>query len=271
MQRKRKYNAKNWVRRFRLASGLTREELAELAGVSDTTVGRAERGQRFGVRAAGQIAAVWGVAVEELEQHGQPVSVTVRSPNNEHLMRSDSHIYRIDGWMRAAMRRAGLTLNALAPKVKVSRASVADAHRGQKVSAQTARAIAEALGWEAQKNWQSGQPRMEIHMTEATKPDFECAGCGHGVFGKEPVHCIKCRGISFVRRGDVPGTPLQRITTALRRMERDAAEVREEVRQSGFRNRNKVMRCLADSEGLTLKALRLVMTATNLTTRGQDK
>ena len=44
-------------------------------------------------------------------------------------------------------------------------------------------------------------------MSQLT-PDFECVGCGHGTWGREPVHCVKCgwtcfRGRTALTKGDM--------------------------------------------------------------------
>jgi len=93
------------------------------------------------------------------------------------------------------------------------------------------------------------------------RPDFECTACGHGVFGKEPTRCPKCNGIIFRALGEGrKGTISDQLAGGMRRLMRDAADLREVMSRSGHRRKKQVAKLLADVEGNTRKALRILVT-----------
>ena len=97
-------------------------------------------------------------------------------------------------------------------------------------------------------------------------PDFECRGCGHGVFGDKPKRCIKCFGMLFhARKRVVPGE-MQRAAEALLRIHRDADELLAVINRRSLRKNNRVRQELGRIKGASERAFRHIV-STNVEAR----
>ncbi|HUO10068.1 MAG TPA: hypothetical protein VM008_17310 [Phycisphaerae bacterium] len=91
------------------------------------------------------------------------------------------------------------------------------------------------------------------------RPDFECEGCGHEIFGSRPQRCIKCGGMGF-RSRRLPGiSAMAKVAESLKRLHVETTEVAAIAETIRHRRRKDVLRQLNIIRGAAAKALRIIV------------
>ena len=91
-------------------------------------------------------------------------------------------------------------------------------------------------------------------MSQLT-PDFECVGCGHGTWGREPVHCVKCGWTCFRGRTALTKGDIGKVAAALEGLDREAGAIRTALHTLGHRNAGRIQRHLYAIQGRAGMAL----------------
>jgi hypothetical protein len=96
------------------------------------------------------------------------------------------------------------------------------------------------LDWESRPKRDAAPTGQYSHATDmeaiASAPPFTCGGCGWGCWqDREPVHCIKCGGTTFLRPAAVPvqaaaGTPREALLEKMSRIAGELSAVEGEIR-----------------------------------------
>lgn len=245
----------SWARPLRLWAGVSMREVARRANLSPESIGRAERGGSVSYNLAAAIGQVYGLTPEQAIQ----VGVSINGDGGKPMERADVRKFRVDSWLRMAMHKEKLTTHKLAQASRISASALAEARAGKLVSLNTARAAAKAMNREFELYSVIGFNALGDDMAALIKPDYECVGCGHGVFGREPVHCPHCNGTSFAPLAFREGSQIDEISGVMRRILRDSESIRKLIHQSGHRRKHAIIASLAKCERDTQKSLDILL------------
>lgn len=100
-------------------------------------------------------------------------------------------------------------------------------------------------------------------MAERIQPNFECDGCGHEIYGKEPVHCPKCTGMKFQKIRPLAVVGFNAATAAIGRIRRDAKDIRLAMVRMKHPSCRQIGGRMYAVEAAANKALRILTEATN--------
>jgi hypothetical protein len=103
---------------------------------------------------------------------------------------------------------------------------------------------------------------MTLPASSSFLPDWECSDCANAVWGKQPVHCIKCGGTKFSGIAKPIANDVGEVASVLERIVRDSGALRKAVGRLQRPEGRKVIERMYACQKAAQQALILLMEPT---------